>query len=746
MKGTMRQAGYLLMGILAMVVLSGCPPVTPIGQVTVTPATADVEVDQTITLEAESNRSIDTTFTWTSSNPAVVAVDQTTGTSITIHGVAPGTATITATGSGSTEEGTALITVPEEVEQPGTIQPALQAAGLNVTITGVTVPADRKPEVTFTATNTKGQTIAKSELNALRVILTHLEPAEEGATPKFASYTVNGTNGQATYDSAQLNGLTQLADGSFKYKFATAIPAGYDTSAVHQVGFQIARLYAIDNLTYPANPIYTFRPNGATPVVGRDIVRTETCNKCHTRLEFHGGQRREMQLCITCHQPQSIDPESGNSVDMTEMIHKIHMGEQLPSVEGGTPYHIVGFGGTDYDYSNIAFPQRIANCETCHDETKATQADVWRKNPTIEACGSCHDRTWFGDRDATPEGFTDHPLEYEGGMDNSDCSICHTSGTTGVSPISVRHAALTEPGIVTQILDVNPIDATGQVQVQFKLTYANGSPITNVKSPDRVGAIVAWPTTDYQNHVSETLGGARAITGAIDTYTSETGVYNYTFKATFPTDTEETFGIVMTGRIAATGNPDVELGTLDNSLHYFTFNSAEIVERRQVVDEAKCDACHNEIRGHGEQRFGVDTCVMCHRPNESEGDESINLKDMLHSVHRGADLEFFEDYELLDLEHVHFPGKLQQCTMCHIPGTSTVLGTHEVPLPDEALPSIVGEEQIPATRAACVTCHDSVAADTHAFVNASPQGVESCAVCHGRTGSASVTAVHQLAP
>ncbi|MDX9976107.1 MAG: Ig-like domain-containing protein, partial [FCB group bacterium] len=256
MKGTLQQAGYLLVGILAMVALSGCPPVVPpTTVVTVSPDSADVEAGQTITLEADSNSTLDTTFAWTTSNAGVVAVDQTSGTSITIHAVAAGTATITATGSSSGEAGTALITVPQS--PAGTIQPALQAAGLNVTITGVTIPADRKPEVAFTATNTKGQTIAKSELSAMRAILTHLEAAGDGEVAKFASYIVNGANGQATYDSGQLNNLTQLADGSFVFKFNTAIPAGYDASGVHQVGFQIARLYAVNNLTYPANPIYT---------------------------------------------------------------------------------------------------------------------------------------------------------------------------------------------------------------------------------------------------------------------------------------------------------------------------------------------------------------------------------------------------------------------------------------------------------------------------------------------------------
>ena len=103
--------------------------------------------------------------------------------------------------------------------------------------------------------------------------------------------------------------------------------------------------------------------------------------------------------------------------------------------------------------------------------------------------------------------------------------------------------------MLMDVVNVSANSETGIVQLQFKLTYGDGSPIIDVKAPDRVGALIAWPTTDYQNHISETLGGQRTITGTLESTTSPTGIYNYTFKTALPTGTSDTFAIALTGRV-----------------------------------------------------------------------------------------------------------------------------------------------------------------------------------------------------
>ena len=195
-------------------------------------------------------------------------------------------------------------------------------------------------------------------------------------------------------------------------------------------------------MQYETNSIYMFRPDGGAVTETREISTTETCNKCHTKLTIH-GRRREFQYCILCHQPQTPD------ADMPELIHKIHMGANLPSVMGdpdavppveGVPHVVSG-----HDYSDVHFPQVINNCVVCHtDEVGgdgnpvAPHADAWMNNPGIVACGACHDDVDF----ATGDGHLGGPQ-----ADDAGCAFCHQP-LLGLSPILPAHT----PGHVKLVL------------------------------------------------------------------------------------------------------------------------------------------------------------------------------------------------------------------------------------------------------------------------------------------------------
>jgi OmcA/MtrC family decaheme c-type cytochrome len=645
---------------------------------------------------------------------------------------------------------------------PGTLAP-----GLVITVDKITIPTDLRPEVIFRLEDSQGNPIAFAELTDARFILGYLEEPETGSTARWLSYTLQpaGADGltQATYDGARLNGITRNNNGSFTYKFTTPLPANFDASAAHQLAGQFQRLYPVDGEVYPFNLVHRFYPDGrtATAIPGRDIVNTETCNTCHTRLEFHGGARREVQLCIMCHNTQSVDPDTGNTVDFPTLIHKIHRGVGLPSVQDGEPYQIVGFGNSVHDYSDVVFPQDIRNCQVCH--TDAPDADVHLERPTLEGCASCHDRTWFGSPDATPAGYQNHT----GGahQDNSLCTLCHKPTAPASSPIREAHLIPTEssaaPGLDFTILDVQSAVVEGgyTVSIIFEALNGDGLRIPDLSVLSSVAATVAWPATDYQRNVREVIGGGTSVpAGTLIAHAN--GTHTYRFAAAFPA-TGDTFAVAMEGRRNFTfRDASVQQGTSSNGQVFFTLDGSEPMMRRAIIDDTKCNACHGEIRAHGSQRFGTNYCVMCHhvnatdaarRPADAFPPETVNFKDMIHGIHTGEELNmpltiFGFGNTAHDFTHVRFPGQRQECSICHVDGSTSL------PLPEGTAATTVrvdGEvvsEVMPA-RAACTSCHDSFLADVHSVLQTDlATGFESCALCHGDNADFAVQLVHRLAP
>jgi OmcA/MtrC family decaheme c-type cytochrome len=116
------------------------------------------------------------------------------------------------------------------------------------------------------------------------------------------------------------------------------------------------------------------------------------------------------------HTPQTVDPDTGNSMDMPVLIHKIHMGSQLPSVRAGKPYRVIGFQQRVFDYSTVVFPADARNCTFCHEQnTGAAQASAFLK-PNRAACGACHDNVNF----ETGENHANLPQ-----LSDNMCSTCH---------------------------------------------------------------------------------------------------------------------------------------------------------------------------------------------------------------------------------------------------------------------------------------------------------------------------------
>ena len=616
----------------------------------------------------------------------------------------------------------------------------------------VSIAGDGTVSITFSITDDRGLPLDRDGVFtpgsvSLSFILANIPDDMD----QYSAYTVRTQTSPITGDSAVQpsadSGGTfeELEVGTYRYTFGTKLPAGFDATSTHTIGIYASRnLDEFELGSHVANELVHFVPAGGEPMP-RQVTTTQACNSCHDPLALHGGSRREVGLCILCHTEGVEDPDTGNSVDMEIMIHKIHMGENLPSVEAGVPYQIIGFRQSVHDYSHVVFPQDIRNCETCH-VAEAAQSHKAYSEPAMDSCGSCHDDVVF----VTGENHVGGPA-----VSNRFCANCHfpegelefDASVMGAHTIPSESTQLA--GINIEILEVTDGFPGELPTVRFSLTNDAGMPI-DISGLRSFTLLIAGPNESYDFLARENAMGA--MTTAVE------GEYTYTFETALP---EFAMGSYTVGA-EASRNVTLNAGTTDEFTHRetadpnptFAFAVTDTVpmERRVAVTDEKCENCHENLELHGGQRHGPQYCVMCHtavasdidrRPESELPPRSIHFKFMIHRIHRGEDMT--RDYTIYgfggtphNYNEVLFPGDLRNCETCHVNDTQQV--------PSAGLLATTATENeffnpITPDAAACLGCHDTLQAAAHAFLNIAPFG-EACAACHGPGKEASVDKVH----
>ena len=572
---------------------------------------------------------------------------------------------------------------------------------------------------------------------------------------QYEAYTTRIKNGNISGESAEQASSdtggtwTRVEAGVYDYTFGTVLPSGYDRTVTHTISVYGSRnLNEFELGVNRAEDTFSLVPDGSPVTVVRDVIRDASCEKCHHDLNAHGNTGRSTFAgCIQCHQPQTLEPNSGESVDFAVMIHKIHRGAFLPSVQGGKPYIIYGFRDSLHDYSEVIFPptdtDSTRQCETCHEsDTGATQHDAWLTNPNRAACGSCHDDVNF----ATGENHAGLPQ-----VSDNLCVNCHIPQGELDFDLSIIGAHRTPrfatelPGVVFEILAVQNTQPGQSPVVSFTLKTRNGAPLER-SSFNVLALTLAGPTSDYGTFIRENADD----NGSGDRWM-------HTFEATIPEDASGTWTIGIEGRRAVTvlEGTEREITVNDageNVVLHFSVDGNEVMPRRQVVELAKCNECHNSLSIHGSLRNQIEYCVECHNPNEDDipfrpadqmPTESIDFRTMIHRIHTGAELS--REYTIIgfmgtphNYNEVHYPGLRQRCDACHVNDSQQVpLGQDRLPVQDpRGFLNPVGPETI-----ACISCHDNLPAASHALANTSALG-ESCAACHGDGKLFSVNRVH----
>ena len=667
--------------------------------------------------------------------------------------------------------------------------------GLNINIVSAQIKSDGTISVDFKLTDVPPSGTTPQPLDIAGVntpgpisvsFLAAYIPKGQEQYVSYVSRVVTAVTGgatatQASGESMTTGVLTTVTQGEYLYTFKQKAPQGFDPTATNRVAVYGSRnLSEFDLGTNYGTGTFDFVPAGGTPNP-RDVVRDADCNKCHDSIAFHGGSRVGVAICVMCHTPQSVDPNTGNTVDMKVFIHKIHMGQNLPSVKAGGKYQIYGHSGYS-DFSDVTYPANPydpRDCAgTCHNpKNGAKQTNAWLTTPSQQACGSCHDDVNF----ATGQNHVNLPE-----VDNSQCSTCHIPKGELEFDASIMGAhtnpteSATAPGINLAITNVANGVAGKAPLVTFTIKDNSGAGIpmsAMTGGSNRLALVMAGPTSDY----GYTSFGADVKTPG---YVSEnpvptascdnSGTCTYQFTHAIPASAKGTFAIGMEGRRGLTILPGTqkqqttEYGA-KNVVSYFSVDGSKVAPRRTVVSLNNCNNCHVNLSLHGENRNQIEMCVLCHNPSENDISmrpsatvaadktapaQGVNFDFMIHRIHLGNNMPSmgaslvivgfggshndFSDVTYPAMDSTGSTGNVQACYMCHVNGSESVLPIGKNPVTDpSAKLSPLG-----AVASACTACHNQNSTFAHALSNTDPKFGESCDVCHGTGAQFEATKVH----
>ncbi|HEY3490594.1 MAG TPA: OmcA/MtrC family decaheme c-type cytochrome [Candidatus Deferrimicrobiaceae bacterium] len=413
---------------------------------------------------------------------------------------------------------------------------------LNAAITSVSIPADGKPVVTFSLYDENGAALDPAVLLASSGGSLRFQIARIKADGYYENYIKNAS-GLPSYDVAipSASQFAALGGGVYTYKFANAIDNASQTlggivlagneALTHTVAFTAARnVLTSTGKTFQqaVNPYLHFRPDGGAVTTSREIVAVSNCNGCHGKLAPHGGTRRDVALCVMCHYAGVRDIKgaaaTGNSINLRDLVHKIHYGVNLPSNKAGGKFVIGGDSFADVKFPLNSGDPLVTNtpikCIKCHKAgTDAAgrpfgrDASRYKANPTPAKCMSCHDTMIFDSANASvvvkggaagqdnvtvPDtnpnivkhyNYAQRNLDVTGAQaDNTAvCSTCHVqtalAGTEyKLGDIQGVHTLVEESSfnftVHFQILAVDNVDAVNRSpRVTFKVAYDNGAAI-----------------------------------------------------------------------------------------------------------------------------------------------------------------------------------------------------------------------------------------------------------------------------
>ncbi|MBY6018128.1 OmcA/MtrC family decaheme c-type cytochrome [Halomonas denitrificans] len=566
--------------------------------------------------------------------------------------------------------------------------------------------------------------------------------------------------------------FTQPLDG---YPVVAGIDTQYQPELVHRVYLELSLASGQAMNDKLVNTVYDFLPaesRAIEPDQGRELMAASQCQRCHGTdldnggLVMHGNKRFALDGCVMCHTTYSGDPETGATLDLGAMVHRLHQGDYL----------MIGWGGHAIDYSTLTYPGDMTQCRQCHveqGEAATPQADAYFW-PRQEACLSCHEGDANVEWDGTAVGLFHQRERYPKAWEMG-CSGCHPDSSNpqgaGVfhnARAQLEHNLTTLYGATMQPGVLIPADGTLKVEIDF-------ASLTQLPTED-VAIQRLWLTAaghlevgyhndvaNYQNRKVWDLASASddiLLSGAgprlsvtisginsADWGSQQSG--SLWLKAQICADP-------ATGMAIACDSPDKVVVELSAPPQAFAADSDALMVRTPKADEARCVACHDDqfmvrvadahSRNNTPSSGGCGachapsvatsltdgSCVACHTgdmvtymnatlkhgtgPATVKGYRTLNnslaYAELVHSLH--VNTRTVSGYTGGEREPVDYTRAASDCRACHAPGQLTLAGLSGQPslivARSGADPAGRGEVvEISPITATCAACHLNLA-------------------------------------
>ncbi|PKH58776.1 hypothetical protein CXF83_21375 [Shewanella sp. Choline-02u-19] len=550
---------------------------------------------------------------------------------------------------------------------------------------------------TFRLTNEKDQLV--KGLGSVRFLHSQLATLEKGGTQRqgFGYVTCSANNEAGAC-------LTDNEDGTYTVFNPTSI-LDLDTSAKgYEFDSEVPQRFMVRVQSYGGLPVIgsvqdimpeiDFMLSGEAVTTTRKIVSTDSCLACHTDISYarydsydrSPHYANDLNACASCHATGEKDGKG----TINERAHRWHFDSYLTNVES------------------------TKNCLSCHESENTAElpnASDWLAGNDAKACATCHSG------DYAPSHGIDMPMTCGG--------VCHDVAEIHVAPVEALATARDMFSIEVISVEATPVTSTrgghdyntAEIALVLEIRDSAGTPVTEMPDFKALRATLAWDaSTNYKMLTMETLVGGklgRMADHSVNAKLNEmevvpVGAGQYAFVisgALNPDPTKNDTGLIIpTGTEIAKGAVSIEStiminkagelqpsgtdGAIQNRLRsvtsFFDMQGLADTQRRQVVSNELCAACHGDMAYgmHSRRNDLEQQCSTCHNPNIAIWDKTFNATKTapddtvlnhlgwsvyVHALHAGdREEQNLEDGAIRDWK---YPANIKDCAACHVSGS-----------------------------------------------------------------------------